>query len=84
MASPKLFTKEFNPSLAPVQLAQPGGSPLGVGGGGKMAGSAVAAAAAAAAGKGFPLNLGGGKTGGFNVTPQLIQQLLASASKVRC
>ena len=78
MASPKLFTKEFNPQQPPNQpaaailpAAQAAGTvPFPLGGG------------ATAAAKGIPLSLGGGKPGGLNVTPQLIQQLLASASKV--
>ncbi len=84
MASPKLFTSEFNPVQPPTQpAAVVGGVPLALGGG-KIAGGGAGGGGGggALATKGISLSLGGGKLGGINVTPQLIQQLLASASKV--
>ena len=71
VASPLLFTKEFTPVDPPVQPGlQPGATPLSLGG--KLGGST-------SGGVTIPV---GGKAGGINMTPQLLQQLLASASKV--
>lgn len=88
VASPKLFTKEFNPTYPPTQpgvvAAQPTAAASAAGGvslGGAKIGGAAGGGGATPV-KGIPLPLGGGKAGGINVTPQLIQQLLASASKV--
>lgn len=70
VASPKLFTKEFNPVEAPIQqhvkttptltagsLASVGEAPIIIGG-------------------------GSGKPKGISITPQILQQLFASAAKV--
>lgn len=64
VASPKLFTKEFNPAEPPVKS-----KPNNI--------SSIPGTSGVS-----PLSTGGKAGGGINITPQLIQQLLASASKV--